>query len=76
MKIGNKMADAIKCNLCNKLQECKRYDTVEFGTWETATSDDWNAVEEWKICKECKKKIRKFILNLKVKTQPQKERKR
>lgn len=60
--------EAIKCDLCGNFQECKRYDNVEFGTYETKTGEDWDAVEGWTICKSCKKKIKSFIIKMKTKS--------
>ena len=59
------MKKAIKCELCKILQECKRYDVVEFATYLTENDDDWQVHKTYNICKKCKQKIMRFIENLK-----------
>ena len=58
---------AIKCDLCKEFQECEKYDNIEFSTYAVDNVDDWRQVESWDICKNCKKKIKKFILSLESK---------
>ena len=60
----NKM-DIIECSLCKRVEKGERFNMVEFGTWDIGYND-WNCLEDWRICKKCKIKIRKYILSLKV----------
>lgn len=55
------MDDAIKCDICKNFQECRSYDSIEFGTWDTATSQDWESGKEWKLCRKCKRDMRILI---------------
>lgn len=59
-----------KCDLCGSIDESKVkwLDSVEFGRW-TENHEDWDALQNWDICKKCKNKIKKFILSLKKNTQ-------
>lgn len=60
------MVKAIKCDLCKQLQECERFDAVEFGSYSTDTNDDWEVHKNWNVCRKCKRKINQFINKLKV----------
>lgn len=55
------MGTAIKCDVCGKLEECKKFVAVELWEHETGYITSNEQLEKVDVCKKCLKDVKKLL---------------